>query len=355
MRSIHPHQAFVGFAAAGLIGGCNAIFGLDEVKPLGAGAGGLGASTGVGASGGAQGGEAAMAGIGGTGGSTQSSGGNGGNDPCGNGIIDAGETCDGDCIEPFLCFDADQCTTSEVIGAAECNAECVHTDNPGCVNNDGCCPNGCGLNDDNDCNTHVLIVAPDPSDEIRDVLAQALSPYFVNLDTENVSDTTPSVSLLASYYAVVYVGYGAPFDATALGNALADYHDLGGRVVMMLTTECDAYAPAGRFRSEGYYAFPPGGWTTVTDQLFTILEPTHPLIAGIGFMDTQVMCQPLALPDDTLLIGSYANGQPLLGTRLVNGHARVDINVRPNPQGLQNDLPALIANAVFFSQGFPDE
>lgn len=74
----------------------------------------------------------------------------GGPTTCGNGVLDPGETCDGDC--PISCDDGDACTADELIGsAAACNATCRHTTIPICTGGDGCCPAGCTSGNDPDC------------------------------------------------------------------------------------------------------------------------------------------------------------------------------------------------------------
>lgn len=56
-------------------------------------------------------------------------------DTCGDGIVDGGETCDGDC--PRTCDDGDPCTDSHMTGAPRtCDAVCVVTEIPGCVADD---------------------------------------------------------------------------------------------------------------------------------------------------------------------------------------------------------------------------
>ena len=110
MRARVASLAIVGF---GILASCNAIFGLDEVTPLEGTSGAAGSAT-DGGGGVSDGGDASGGAVGGAGGdagsSTTAAGGGGGEDPCGNGFIDPGETCDGDCITPFECFDADLCT-----------------------------------------------------------------------------------------------------------------------------------------------------------------------------------------------------------------------------------------------------
>ncbi|MBO6938224.1 MAG: CAP domain-containing protein [Deltaproteobacteria bacterium] len=69
---------------------------------------------------------------------------------CGNGSLDPGEVCDGDC--PTSCPAPATCETIALQGtAAECTARCVTSDISSCTNGDGCCPSGCNATNDNDC------------------------------------------------------------------------------------------------------------------------------------------------------------------------------------------------------------
>ncbi|MCB9653367.1 MAG: putative metal-binding motif-containing protein [Deltaproteobacteria bacterium] len=71
---------------------------------------------------------------------------------CGNGVLEAGETCDppGSC--PTTCDDQDACTVDTLVGSADqCNAECSFSAITQCVNGDGCCAPGCDSSTDDDC------------------------------------------------------------------------------------------------------------------------------------------------------------------------------------------------------------
>ncbi len=77
---------------------------------------------------------------------------------CGNGILDAGESCDtaiasgnrGAC--PTSCDDGDPCTVDTLLAPGTCDATCVYEPPPCDLNNgDGCCPPGCNANTDQDC------------------------------------------------------------------------------------------------------------------------------------------------------------------------------------------------------------
>lgn len=69
---------------------------------------------------------------------------------CGDGVVDDGEHCDGDC--PTACGASSACVTATLDGAAAtCDARCVDAPVTACVSGDGCCPSGCGAGEDADC------------------------------------------------------------------------------------------------------------------------------------------------------------------------------------------------------------
>ena len=81
-------------------------------------------------------------------------------DDCGNGMVDAGEACDGDCPTSDLdCDDFDACTINRVkagTSAAMCTAVCESEPISTCVDDDGCCAAGCNANNDNDCGMQMM-------------------------------------------------------------------------------------------------------------------------------------------------------------------------------------------------------
>jgi hypothetical protein len=71
---------------------------------------------------------------------------------CGNGVLDPGETCDPPATCPATCVDGDPCTRDFMIGDAQtCDATCRHDLVTGCIDGDGCCPEGCVETTDADC------------------------------------------------------------------------------------------------------------------------------------------------------------------------------------------------------------
>lgn len=69
---------------------------------------------------------------------------------CGDGVVEGGESCDGNC--PTTCDDRDGCTIDSFSGSADtCSLSCDATPISACADDDGCCPSGCGADVDSDC------------------------------------------------------------------------------------------------------------------------------------------------------------------------------------------------------------
>lgn len=69
---------------------------------------------------------------------------------CGDGVLQEGESCDGDCAT--ACDDQDECTADALVGnPLLCNVACSYAPIAECVDEDGCCPDGCRFETDTDC------------------------------------------------------------------------------------------------------------------------------------------------------------------------------------------------------------
>lgn len=69
---------------------------------------------------------------------------------CGNGVVEVGELCDGNC--PVSCDDADVCTSDVRAGQdVTCNVICANPVISMCTSGDSCCPQGCVYAQDQDC------------------------------------------------------------------------------------------------------------------------------------------------------------------------------------------------------------
>jgi hypothetical protein len=70
---------------------------------------------------------------------------------CGNGVVERGERCDGNCPTQASCDDGKSCT-ADVITGSNCSRQCTHDDiGPNRTTPDGCCPSGANMDMDADC------------------------------------------------------------------------------------------------------------------------------------------------------------------------------------------------------------
>jgi hypothetical protein len=79
---------------------------------------------------------------------------------CGNGRVDPGETCDGDCDDLVdACAEAaNACQRAVFSGDADsCDLACGYEEITACGLDDGCCPEGCSFGQDSDCDEEPIL------------------------------------------------------------------------------------------------------------------------------------------------------------------------------------------------------
>lgn len=286
-------------------------------------------------------------GTGGSGGTTTTTGmnGGGGAEPlCGNGMVDDGETCDGDC--PSECFDPDLCTHDVMMGTPEdCNVVCSFEPKLTCVHNDGCCPTGCQPGNDNECDLDVIVIARDSA--ITQVVGTIQSTGdFASVVGHNVATMgMPTPAMLAGYEAAfVYTNVSFP-DPVLMGDMLADFHDAGGRVVVANGANCDSFGIEGRFVTGGYLTITKGNANPNEDSM-VIVEDQSPLLAGVGSLTVTLHCDGVAAPGATVVASLATSGDPLITRGEINGRKRVDLNLIPYTNTAMGDLGPLLSNAI---------
>jgi hypothetical protein len=111
---------------------------------------------------------------------------------------------------------------------------------------------------------------------------------FSSVTTWDGSATTPSLADLSAYDAVMVSSDSAGFaDVTALGDALADYVDAGGRVVATtFTTNDSGLGLSGRIVSGAYLPFTTGTQMDSDGPIQLVKDqPSSPLLAGVASFD----------------------------------------------------------------------
>ena len=95
-----------------------------------------------------------------------------------------------------------------------------------------------------------------------------------------------------------------------MGNALADFVDRGGALVLTLPTFFEGWEIGGRLLSQGYIPF------AITDRLrgatsLGAFDATHPIMAGVSAVRTD-FSERTKLSSGSRLIASWANGDPFV-------------------------------------------
>ncbi|MFA5685006.1 MAG: S8 family serine peptidase [Lysobacteraceae bacterium] len=208
---------------------------------------------------------------------------------------------------------------------------------------------------------NVLVLSPDNGESpapvgltaLLDAMPELNATLFpaANLPSINAAALSPyDVVLVANNTKWLDVGNVSP---VVVGNALADYVDGGGKVVLANFAHDNAgWELGGRLITGGYSPFNTAtADLSGTVSLGTILEPDHPIIAGITTLGASgtVSTQAITVKATATRIANWSNSQPLVA---VNGDASVvAINLLAGDLGSGSfswtgQVPELIRNAV---------
>lgn len=185
---------------------------------------------------------------------------------------------------------------------------------------------------------------------------------FEQLDAFDAATITPSAADLARYDSVM-VWSDLPFaDATGFGNALADYVDDGGGVVVAGFSWVDTTNLAGRIASAGYLPLTTSGDLLSDDGPFTLL-PTrvdHPLLGGVASVDggTGSFRSVVSPTPGALLVASWSSpgSEPFVAVKTQPTAHVVGLNLFPPSSDSRTDFwdaasdgAQLMANALTYA------
>jgi uncharacterized repeat protein (TIGR01451 family) len=161
----------------------------------------------------------------------------------------------------------------------------------------------------------VLLVSPDSTGGDISVLLATLGAYGdLNVTVWDNTQGNPTPADMAPY-GVVFIGNDVTWDSEGLdkvviGNAVADYIDGGGKVVESLYVQSfDQWGFAGRYMTDGYSPFTPASLDNWNPDTMNILEPMHPVMAGVTSIgDNWGHQNPGLAPDAMLLAGWSSSG-----------------------------------------------
>jgi hypothetical protein len=97
----------------------------------------------------------------------------------------------------------------------------------------------------------------------------------------------------------------------SVGNAVADYIDAGGKVVTFAYANDNAgWELAGRYITQGYSPFTMSTADLTSNATMTMVEPDHPIAAGVGTVTTSGIRMNLQVRPEATLIANWTGGNP---------------------------------------------
>ena len=167
---------------------------------------------------------------------------------------------------------------------------------------------------------------------------------------------------LSGFEAVIATPMTVFSDAVGLGDALADYADGGGGVVLANFAYQGMWAIGGRIMTDGYSPFTPDpsssgyyqSWTSWS--LGTVYDGTHPILDGVNPAGVVTPWQANVgmNPSGTLLADLTSGRHGAAYTTLAGGNSVVGLNVFPasySSYTVTPDTQRLYANALDFAIG----
>jgi len=191
------------------------------------------------------------------------------------------------------------------------------------------------------------------------------SGFFASVAVINAGAVTPTLAELQQYDAVLVWSNFDFADSTALGDALADYVNGGGGVVVAVFSNSSATSGrflAGRWITHDYTVIPTqSGNITGAATIGTINLPAHPIMAGVtNFSGGTSSFRPSApaFPDPGVLdiVAHWSDGRTLAVVREDAVGSRVDLGFYPPSDAVfpgfwsgSTDGGLLLANALKFA------
>jgi len=196
-------------------------------------------------------------------------------------------------------------------------------------------------------------------------LRTACGTYCVKLDFFDFGplglNRVPSLDELLPYDVVYVAGrWGAISSSDGMGNALADYMDAGGNVIIdhVANFASNTWGIGGRWQSDGYAPVPRGGEIFANTMLGPIFVPGHPILDGVSSWTAQYILNIVTLNPGATRVANWASGQIAIATntnpKVNNGARSVYIDMVPFLGFDGGDFFRIMANAIRFASGKPD-
>lgn len=214
--------------------------------------------------------------------------------------------------------------------------------------NEGCPPEQVAI---------LAALPPGYADDIRNQLVAVGG--FMTVNVIDVAAGTPALPDLQAYQSVLVVTDKVLSNPVALGDVLATYYDLGGRVVLaMFATTGAGTTILGKFGDPTgpYMLMAPSmaASAPADDGLGMVVEPQNPIMQGVkDFSYVMAIKSTAPVINNGTIVAKWLSGAPLIVRGTAMGHNRVDVNLYP-PQ-VQNgmavwsgDVAVILRNALLY-------
>jgi cysteine-rich repeat protein len=211
---------------------------------------------------------------------------------------------------------------------------------------------------------NVLVYGADGDAFVEDVRAkiEGAGLDLGVVDAVDAREVILDAALLDGYDAVLTWGNQVYEDSVVTGDALADYSDAGGGVVVCAYATHDSFANGlkGRFVDEGYLPTTQGEFEADAQLAMVVVDPTHRVLDGVTSFDggydsgravgveaTEAAHVVATWSDEELLVVTKV---PAARTVVVNAFP-VSSDAWPAGWDAQTDGARLLANALWWSMG----
>jgi hypothetical protein len=177
-------------------------------------------------------------------------------------------------------------------------------------------------------------------------------PDVEQVDLFNAELATPSLGTLLGYDCVIIMNH-KPFDDSAgLGNALADYVDAGGGLIMMQSSYTTTYSlpVTGRLWYQGYCPFTRTDYNYGKAVHLGTYDAANPIMAGVTSVSSNKQAHS-GLSSGAAWVASWDNGWPFVATK---GERVVGVDgtvANYYDHEWSGDYPRLLHNAAVWASG----
>jgi uncharacterized repeat protein (TIGR01451 family) len=180
----------------------------------------------------------------------------------------------------------------------------------------------------------VAIFGAAPVSYNNDVTNKVGSTHlFAQVDGAALTTFTPTLSQLQQYDAVLVYSDNGFLDNVGLGNALADYVDAGGGVVVatFAFSSSGSLSIQGRLLTGGYLPFTTAGQSGGNGLTLVKDDPQDPILNGVNLFNGGASSyhNSIAVTAGSKLVAHWSNGQPLVGTRQASAGRVAGLNFYP--------------------------